>query len=130
MSATTSQWTDDELTRLGNAIELQLASRRADGTLRPFTTMWVARAGDDMYVRSAGGPDRPWYRHALNSGAGRIHVGGLTSDVTFSKADPGVHEELDTAYHAKYDRFGAGPVGHVTGPAAHPVTIRLDRSQP
>jgi hypothetical protein len=130
MSATISQWTDDELTRVGDAVELQLASRRADGTLRPFTTMWVARAGDDMYVRSAGGPDRPWYRHALTSGAGRILAGGLTSDVTFSPADRGVREELDAAYQAKYDRFGSGPVGHVTGPAAHSVTIRLDRSQP
>ena len=50
-----SGWTDDELARIGDATELELASRRPDGTLRSFTTMWVVRVGDDLYVRSAGG---------------------------------------------------------------------------
>jgi hypothetical protein len=29
-------WTDDELRRIGDAEELQLASTRADGSLRPY----------------------------------------------------------------------------------------------
>jgi hypothetical protein len=36
---------------------------------------------------------------------------------------------IDDAYHAKYDRYGPGPVGHVTGSAAHAVTIHLIRSE-
>ncbi len=120
-------WTGDELRLVGDAIELGLASRRADGGLRPYTTMWIVSVGDDLYVRSAGGPDRPWYRHALASGTGRIRAGGIERDVTFADADPGVHDAIDQTYHAKYDRFGPGPVGHVTGPDAHPVTIRLVR---
>jgi hypothetical protein len=32
------------------------------------------------------------------------------------------------SYHAKYDRYGPGPVGHVTGPDTHAVTIRLVHS--
>jgi hypothetical protein len=118
-------WTDDELRRIGGAVELDLASRRPDGELRPYTTMWVVRVGEDLYVRSAGGPDRPWYRRALATGAGRIRAGGIEQDVAFADADPGVHGAIDRTYHAKYDRFGPGPVGHVTGPDAHPVTIRL-----
>jgi len=47
-------WTDEELSRIGAAEELQLASTRPDGTLRPYVTMWVVRAGDDLYVREAG----------------------------------------------------------------------------
>jgi hypothetical protein len=121
-------WTNDELGRVGNAVELELASRRPDGELRPYTTMWVVWVGDDLYVRSAGGPDRPWYRHALAAGTGRIRAGGIQHDVTFAEADPGVHAAVDQTYHAKYDRYGPGPVGAVTGPAAHPVTIRLVRS--
>ena len=39
--------------------------------------MWVVRVGDDLYVRSAGGPGRPWYRNALASGAGRIRAAGI-----------------------------------------------------
>jgi hypothetical protein len=34
-----TSWTDDELSRVGNAEELQLASQRPDGTLRPYVTI-------------------------------------------------------------------------------------------
>jgi hypothetical protein len=52
-------WTGDELERIGAAEELRLASLRRDSTMRPYVTMWVVRAGDDIYVRSAYGPDNP-----------------------------------------------------------------------
>jgi hypothetical protein len=123
-------WTDDELRRIGDATELQLASRRSDDALRTYTTMWVVRVGDDLYVRSAGGPDRPWYRHALASGTGRIRAGGIECDIDFSDADDAVHDAIDASYHAKYDRYGPGPVSHVTGDDAHALTIRLVRSAP
>ena len=66
------------------AEELGLASRRADGTLRGFVTMWVVRVGDDVYVRSAHGPDNPWYRRAIASGpAGSVPaVSSATSPST------------------------------------------------
>jgi len=72
-------WTPTELERIGAAEELRLASRRADGSLRPYVTMWVVRAGDDLYIRSAYGPGNPWYRRATASGAGRIAAGGMAS---------------------------------------------------
>ena len=118
-------WTDDELTAVGAAEELELSSQRPDGTLRPFVTMWVVRLGDELYVRSAHGPDNGWYRRAVASGTGRIRAGGLEHDVAFAGADPGVHEAIDAAYHAKYDRYGPRIVGTVVGPAAADVTIRL-----
>ncbi|HZB96821.1 MAG TPA: DUF2255 family protein, partial [Herpetosiphonaceae bacterium] len=77
-------WTSDELTKIGAAEELQLASLRRNGTLRPYVTMWVVQAGDDLYVRSAYGPDNPWFRRAKASGVGRIRAGGLERDVTFA----------------------------------------------
>jgi hypothetical protein len=40
-------------------------------------------------------------------------------------ADPGVREAVDSAYHAKYDRYGPGPVGAVTGPDAPETTLRV-----
>jgi hypothetical protein len=54
---------------------LQLASLRCDGELRPYVTMWVVRAGGDLYVRSVYGPDNPWFRRAKASGAGRVRAG-------------------------------------------------------
>jgi hypothetical protein len=118
-------WTAEQLARIGDAEELRLASRRADGTLSSFTTMWVVRADGELYVRSAGGPDRPWHRHALASHRGRIRAGGIESNVSFAEADPDTQAAIDAAYHAKYDRYGPAIVGHVTGPGAHAVTIRL-----
>jgi hypothetical protein len=120
-------WTNDDLDRIASSEELGLASRRADGTLSTFVTMWVVRVGDDLYVRSAGGPDRPWYRSALARGAGTIGAGDIERDVTFEDIDAGAatHERIDAAYHAKYDRYGPSIVGSVVGADAHRVTIRL-----
>ena len=120
-----SGWATGELDRLAAAEELQLASRRRDGSLRPYVTMWVVRVGDEVYVRSAYGPDNPWYRRATASGVGRIRAGEVERDVSFADADPGVHGDIDAAYHAKYDRHGPRIVGTVVGPGAASVTIRL-----
>ena len=114
----------DDLDRIGDAEELQLASRRKDGTLRPYVTMWVVRAGDDLYVRSAYSPDNPWYRRAKASGAGRIRAGGVERDVTFAGAPNGAHPGIDSGYHAKYDRYG-GPSSAPSSGKAAPLTIRL-----
>ena len=120
-----TNWTDDELRRVGGATELELASARADGTLRPPVTMWVVRAGDELYVRSAYGPENPWYRRAVASGRGRIRAGGVEREVTFADAAPDAHAAIDAAYHAKYDRYGPTIVATVVGPDAEAVTVRL-----
>ena len=119
-------WTDEELRRIGEAQELQLASERPDGTLRPYVTMWVVRADDELYVRSAYGANNPWFRRAKASGVGRIRAGGLERDVTFAEPAPGVHADIDLAYHAKYDRYGPEIVGTVVGSQAHAVTIGVE----
>jgi len=122
--ATTTPWTSQELSTVGRAEELHLASLRADGTLRPYVTIWVVRAGDELYVRSAHGPANGWYARALRSGAGRIRADGLERDVLFVDPAPDVHG-IDAAYHAKYDRYGAAIVGSVVEEKAAEVTIRL-----
>ena len=120
-----STWTSDELTRIGGAEELQVSSYRPDGTLRPYVTIWDARVGDDLYVRSAYGPGSAWFRHARAAGTGRIRAGGIEKDVTFEAAPPDVHADLDAAYHAKYDAHGPQIVGTVVGPQVVDVTLRL-----
>ena len=115
----------DDLDRIGAAEELELASLRPDGTPRPYVTMWVVRAGNDLYVRSAYGQENPWYRRAKGSGAGRVRAGGVKRDVAFAESDAGAHAAIDAAYHAKYDRYGPRIVGSVVGPDAEAVTIRL-----
>jgi hypothetical protein len=117
-------WTDEELGGIGEAKELQLASERPDGTLRPYVTIWVVRVDDELYVRSAYGANNPWFRRAKASGVGRIRAGGLERDVTFAGPTPDVHPDIDAAYHGKYDRYGPAIVGTVVGSLAHAVTAR------
>ena len=83
-------WTSDELSRIGQVEELKIASTRPDGTMRPYVTIWVVRVGNDLYVRSAYGPNNPWFVRAKASGAGRIRAGSLECDVPFAEPGPGV----------------------------------------
>ncbi|MEV0388505.1 DUF2255 family protein [Nonomuraea sp. NPDC050643] len=122
-----SGWTSDELTAIGNAEELELASRRDDGSLRRPVTMWVVRDGDDLYVRCMNGPDGAWYRGTRTRHEGHISAGGLRRDVTFADSDAGrdLDDRLDDAYRAKYHRYGPDIVGGVVNPGARAATIRL-----
>lgn len=79
-----TNWTNEELTRIGEAEELRIASLRRGGTVRPFVTIWVVRVEDHLYVRSAYGADNPRFRRAKATGAGRIRAGGIERDVTFA----------------------------------------------
>lgn len=119
-------WTTDELARIGRAEELQVSSRRPDGSLRPFVTIWVVRVGDELFIRSAYGPGNPWFRRAQRSGGGRIRAGGVERDVRFTDPAPGAHPAIDDAYHAKYDRHGPRVVGTVVGDRVIETTFRLD----
>jgi hypothetical protein len=119
-------WTPAELAAVGRADELAVSSYRPDGTLRHFVTIWAVRVGDDLFVRSAYGPGNGWFRRAQVAGTGRVRAGGVERDVTFAAPGPGVHDAIDAAYHAKYDRYGPAIVGSVVGPQVREVTLRLD----
>jgi hypothetical protein len=120
-----TSWTPDELARIGRADEFQITSRRPDGRLRPFVTIWGVRHGDDLYVRSAYGHDNPWFQRALASGEGRVRAGGVERDVAFEEPGSAVDADLHAAYHAKYDRYGPNIVGTVVSPEAARSTLRL-----
>jgi hypothetical protein len=118
-------WAEADLQRIGAADELRIASRRPDGTLRPFVTIWVVRSYDQIYVRSAYGIENPWYRRAIASGAGRIRAGGVERDVQLVPAGNADHAAIDAAYHSKYDRYGAKIVDTVVGPGAAEATVLI-----
>ena len=118
-------WSADDLARIGRADELQISSRRPDGSLRPFVTIWAVRGGDNVYVRSAYGWDNGWFKRALRSGSGRIRAGGVERDVTFEQPAAEDAGEVTAAYHAKYDRYGAAMVGTVVSPEAERATLRI-----
>jgi hypothetical protein len=104
--ASMTTWTDDELNKIGNADELLIASRRADGTLRKPVIIWVVRTGDDLYVRSVNGRTSAWFRGVLARHQGRISAGGVEKEVAFvEETDPGINAKIDAAYLAKYSRY-------------------------
>jgi hypothetical protein len=99
-------WTSDELNKIETAEELEIASRRGDGTLRKPVTIWVVRVGDDLYVRSYKGRTSAWFRAAEVGHEGHIRAGGVAKDVTFvEEADPDLNDQIDAAYHTKYSRY-------------------------
>ena len=120
-----SAWGREELERIGRAIELQIASRRSDGSLRPYVTIWAVRSGSDVYIRSAYGPNNGWYRRAKASGEGRIRAGGIERDVSIEEAETDTADAVTAAYHAKYDRYGPAIVGTVVSPEAEQLTLRI-----
>ncbi len=121
-----TQWTADELTRIGRAEELQVASLRRDGTLRKPVTIWVVPSGDGLYVRSAvKGRNAAWFRGAQERHEGRIWAGGVDKDVTFAAADHAVDDAVDAAYRGKYRRYAGRILNSVLTPEARSTTIKL-----
>jgi hypothetical protein len=120
-----SGWTPDELARVSRATELELTSRRPDGSYRPYVTIWVVGAADCLYVRSAYGWNNGWFQRALKSGGGRIRAAGVERDVAFEQPAPDVADAVTDAYHSKYDRYGPSIVGTVISAEAVKSTLRL-----
>lgn len=118
-------WMQDELSRIGRADEIQVSSRRPDGSFRPFVTIWAVRLGNEVYVRSAYGPENGWFRRAKASGLGRIRAAGVERDVAFEEPGSEIAEGVTAAYHAKYDRYGPRILGTVVSPEAARLTLRL-----
>jgi hypothetical protein len=120
-----STWTNDELDKIGNAEELQIASLRSDGTLRKPVTIWVVRVGDDLYVRSVYGRTSAWFRGTQVRHEGRIWAGGVEKQVTFvDENDPGINGQIDEEYLAKYRRYPQYVAPMVT-PEVRAATIKL-----
>jgi len=104
--------------------EIRFASYRLDGTLRTFVRIWFVRSGDELFVRSAYGPDNGWYRRALASGAGRIRGTRWEGDVQVEPSDDEA-SAISDAYRAKYGRYPPGIVATVLTPDAERCTLRL-----
>jgi len=119
-------WTSNELYKIGNAEELQIASLQTDDTLRKPVTIWVVRIGNDLYVRSVHGRGSGWFRGTQVRHEGHISAGGVDKDVTFVEdADPVTGEQIDAAYRTKYRRYAASIINSTLTPEARAATLKL-----
>ncbi len=99
-------WTSDELNKIGNVEELQIASLRRDSTLRNPVIIWVVRVSDELYIRSVNGRNSAWFRGTQVRHAGHIRSGGVDKDVTFvEESNIDINDKIDAAYLTKYDRY-------------------------
>lgn len=122
-------WSAEELARIGGAEEIEVASQRGDGSLRTYVIIWSARVGDELFVRSAYGPDNGWFRRAKASGSGRVRAGGVEHDVRFVDVPADAtetHAALDAEYRAKYAAHPPRIVATVVGAGAAGTTLRLE----
>jgi hypothetical protein len=119
-----STWTNDELDRIGEAEELEIASVRRDGTLRKPVTIWVVRHGDDLYVRSVYGRTSAWFRGAQAQHEGHIRAGGVEKDVRLVETDD-LNDEIDAAYRSKYHRYAESIVGSIVTSEARDAMLKL-----
>jgi len=119
-------WTSDELNKIGNAEELQIASLRSDGSQRNPVTIWVVRVDDDLYVRSVNGRGSAWFRGTEVRHEGHIRADGVDKDVAFlEESNPDINEQIDAAYRTKYRRYATSIVNTTLTPAARAATIKL-----
>jgi len=118
-------WTDDELSKIGEAEELRIATLRRDHTLRKKVTIWVVRLDDNLYVRSVNGREGAWFRGALTRHEGRIWAGGVEKDVIFvEETDPAINDRIDEVYLSKYERYPQYVAPMVT-PEVRAATLKL-----
>ena len=125
-------WTPDDIRRIGSAGELEIAAKRADGTLRRWLPIWVVCVGEQVYVRTWYRRDTGWFGHVLESHRACIRVPDLQADVVVEDIGAGpdqLRADIDAAYRAKYGRYGASTVERMVADPAVAATLRLSPEQ-
>ena len=124
----TGSWTPDQLTRIDESDELEIAPRRPDGTLWRWTPIWVVRVDGQVYVRTWYRRPSGWFGAVVDSGWARVRVPGLEATVSVDDVGEGPGElraQVDQAYRDKYGRYGHGSVGPMIADEAAVATLRL-----
>jgi hypothetical protein len=117
-------WTDQQAAQIAGPEEVQVITRRQDGSLRRPTTIWIVRDGGRVFIRSTNGRTAAWFRGATATGTGQIISGGKATDVTFTEATEADLPTVDTAYRRKYSQY-AGIVDHLIQDGPRSATLQL-----
>ena len=121
-------WSNDELDAVGAAEEVEISSRRRDGTLRKPVTIWVVRHGDDLYVRSVKGRAGAWFRGFATRGEGHVAAGPVDRDVSVVEADADLADALDAVYREKYRRYAGAVLNSIISAEARSAALKLTPS--
>ena len=124
-------WTPEQLDRIDDSRELEIASLRPDGTLRRWLPIWAVCVGGQVYVRTWYRRTTGWFGHVIATRQARVRVAGLETDVVaedIADRDTELRLEIDEAYRAKYAPQQGGSVGQMTTQSAAHTTLRLSPS--
>lgn len=126
----TAAWSPEQLARIDEAEELEIAPRRRDGTLGRRVTIWVVATGGHVYVRTWYRRDQGWFAHVVGSGRARVSVPGLETEVAVedvSRTGTELRAGVDAAYRNKYGRYSSSSVDAMVNDDAADTTLRLTR---
>ncbi|GAA4172674.1 DUF2255 family protein [Gryllotalpicola koreensis] len=102
-----SNWSEVEYLSIASAVEIEITTRRTDGTLRPWVPIWVIGAGDELYIRSWRGRSAAWFRHVSAHSEARIRAGSAEYDIAVIDVprDDAAHPLINQEYQRKYARY-------------------------
>lgn len=110
--------TRQQIDWIGDANEVHVSTYRADGSRRRSVPIWTVRVDDDLYIRSAFGPNAAWFRNATAGNRLHLEAGSEAVDVALElTADVAVNAQVDTAYRSKYPDGGNATTIMVSPPA-------------
>lgn len=123
----TERFDDVVLALLASELEVEIETRRRDGTPRR-TIIWVMVDGTDVYLRSVRGPEGRWYRELAAQPEGALHVAGRR--VAF-RAVPAADERSIAACDEALRRKYRGHPGYdsMFRPHTLETTLRLEPAQ-
>ena len=120
-----STWSPQDVDTITSSQEVQVVTRRGDGTLRRPRTIWVVGDGDRVFIRSTNGRGADWFRGALAAGAGQIRSRDTAFDVRFTEVgDEADLAAADAGYRAKYSHY-ASIVDHLEEPGPRSATLEV-----
>jgi hypothetical protein len=119
-----STWTFETARAVTAPQEVQVVTRRRDGTPRRPRTIWIVGDGDRVFIRSTNGRSADWFRAAIATGAGQVLARGTAYDVTFTEADDSDLAAVDSAYRRKYRQY-ASIVDHLESPGPRAATLQV-----
>ncbi|AGZ41010.1 DUF2255 family protein [Actinoplanes friuliensis] len=119
-----TDWIGQQAAQIAAPQEVQVATRRSDGSLRRATTIWIVRDGDRVFIRSTNGRTADWFRGATATGTGQIISGGRATDVVFTEAAEANLPAVDSAYRRKYSQY-ASIVDHLVQEGPRSATLQL-----
>lgn len=115
-------WDTADANAIAGAEEVQVVTRRPDGTLRRPITIWIGVDAARVFIWSTNGRTADWFRGA--TATGEIIAAGRTHEICFNETDPADPAAVDAAHRVEYGRYRS-IVDHLVEPGRRAATLKL-----